>query len=263
MIRSRSDRQVWIQTRGRSRRPVEDGIESLGRTFPAKGNSARRHFIKNTAKGEQIAACIQFLGSRLLGRHVGHRPQRRARAGQVRIARARPGRIARRGARSSHLRQAEVENLGVSTLGDENVCGLDVAVENALGVRRIQPVGHFDGQRQQGLQLQRTAHDRVLQRHAVQEFHGDESLAVLLINFVDGADVGMVERRCRLRLPLKAAERLRVAGNLSGKELERDEAVQLHILGFVHHAHTAAAKLFENAVMRESLADHCARILRG
>jgi hypothetical protein len=86
---------------------------------------------------------------------------------------------------------------------------------------------------------------------------------VLVVNFVDRADVGMVERRCRLRFPLKAAERLRVAGDLSRKELERDEAVQLDILGFVHDAHTAAAELFDNAVVRESLADHGVRILRG
>ena len=35
---------------------------------------------------------------------------------------------------AGHLRQPEVENLGVSSPGNENVCGLDVAVHDALGV---------------------------------------------------------------------------------------------------------------------------------
>jgi hypothetical protein len=33
--------------------------------------------------------------------------------------------------------------------------------------------------------------DAVLQHYAVQELHGDERLAVLVVNFVDRADVGM------------------------------------------------------------------------
>src|ERR1017187_2519396 len=73
----------------------------------------------------------------------------------------------------------------------------------------------------------------------------------------------MVQRRGRLRLPLKAAERLRVASNFSGQELESDEAVQLDVFCFVDHAHTAAAEFFNNAVVRESLADHSGRILVG
>jgi hypothetical protein len=33
----------------------------------------------------------------------------------------------------------------------------------------------------------------MLQRLPVQKFHGDEALALVLANFVDGADVGMVQ----------------------------------------------------------------------
>ena len=44
-----------------------------------------------------------------------------------------------------HLRQSEVENLGVPAPRDENVRRLDVAMNNALAVRGIQRVGNFDG----------------------------------------------------------------------------------------------------------------------
>src|SRR5580698_11446253 len=43
---------------------------------------------------------------------------------------------------------------------------------------------------------------RCFQGLSVEEFHGDEGLAVLLIDLVDGADVGMVQSRGRLRLAL-------------------------------------------------------------
>ncbi len=44
--------------------------------------------------------------------------------------------------------------------------------------------------------------------------------------------------------------------DLIGQELERDEAVQASVFGFVDHTHPAAAELSENAVMRNRRADH-------
>ncbi len=35
------------------------------------------------------------------------------------------------------FRQPEIQNLGVPALGDKDVGGLDVPVDNALGVRRV------------------------------------------------------------------------------------------------------------------------------
>ena len=45
----------------------------------------------------------------------------------------------------------------------------------------------------------------------------------LLVNFVDRADVGMVQGRSGLSFSLKAAERLRVFGHVVGQELESHE----------------------------------------
>jgi hypothetical protein len=59
----------------------------------------------------------------------------------------------------------------------------------------------------------------MLQGEPVQKFHDDERLSVLLINLVDGADVGMVQCRCRLCFTLEASESLRILGDIVGQEL--------------------------------------------
>jgi hypothetical protein len=64
----------------------------------------------------------------------------------------------------------------------------------------------------------------VLQGHPVEELDGDEGVAVLLADVVNGADVGMIQRRGSLRLSPKTGERLGIVGHVIGQELERDEA---------------------------------------
>ena len=49
------------------------------------------------------------------------------------------------------LGQAEVQNLGVAALGDENVRGLDVAVNDSLGMRGVESVGDLDAETQKQL----------------------------------------------------------------------------------------------------------------
>ena len=89
-------------------------------------------------------------------------------------------------------------------------------MDDAAGMRRIQRIGDLNSQGQQFVQRQRLAVDVLLQRHSVEELHGDEGLAIVFIDFVNGADVGMVQGRGGLRLALKAAERLLVFGDIIG-----------------------------------------------
>jgi hypothetical protein len=66
----------------------------------------------------------------------------------------------------------------------------------------------------------------------------------------------MVQGRRGLCLPLKAGERLRVAGDFFGQELESHKAVEPRVFSLVDHTHATAAELVNNAVVRDSLADH-------
>jgi hypothetical protein len=45
------------------------------------------------------------------------------------------------------LAKPKIQNFSVAALGDENVCGLDVTVDNALGMGGIQAIGNLNGQR--------------------------------------------------------------------------------------------------------------------
>ena len=75
-------------------------------------------------------------------------------------------------------------------------------------------------------------------------------------NLINGADVGMVQRRGGLCFPLKTAERLGIFGDLIRQELQGREAVQANVLGLIHHAHATAAQLAQDAVVGDRLVDH-------
>ena len=165
------------------------------------------------------------------------------------------------------LCQAEVEHLGLSAFGYENVGGLNVAVDDAFRLRGIERVGHFDADSENRLQGQGHAADAALEADALQQFHCDEGMPVRFVDVVNGANVGMVERGRGLRLAPETLEHGRVASESLGQELEGDKAAKFGILGAEDHAHAAAAKFFQHAIVGDDAADrelvfcHALRIL--
>src|SRR6202035_2226958 len=94
----------------------------------------------------------------------------------------------------------------------------------------------------------------------LEKLHRDESISIVLVDLVNGADVGMVQGRSGLRLPLEAAERLRVFCDIIGKELQRHKAFQLGVLGLVDDTHPTSAEFLDNPVVGNGLAEHaCGR----
>src|ERR1700688_1240479 len=107
----------------------------------------------------------------------------------------------------------------MSALGDEDVRGLDVAMNNSSGVRRIQRVGNFNCQGKQHIWLDRLSANAMLERESIEKFHGDERFPVLLIDLVDRADVGMVQGRGSFRFTPEPAQGLRIICDIMGQEL--------------------------------------------
>ena len=63
--------------------PVQNRLEDHSRTLATKWQGAGRHLVKHRTEGKQVGSRVQFLGSHLLRRHVGHGAQRGPGAGQV------------------------------------------------------------------------------------------------------------------------------------------------------------------------------------
>ena len=77
-------------------------------------------------------------------------------------------------------------------------------MNDALRMGGVEAISDSNAERQKNLVVERLIVNEVLERDAVEEFHGDERLAVLLANVVDGADVGVIQRRSCLSFALKA-----------------------------------------------------------
>ncbi len=170
--------------------------------------------------------------------------------------RGRARRFRRRLHHRRQLRQTEIQNLGLPSLHQKNVRRLDVAMDDAFGVRRVQPIGNLNPDLQKLRYLHRLPADAVLQRAALQKFHRDERTAFKFADVVNRADPRMVQRGCRARFAAETFDGLGVLRNIVGQKLQRHIAAQPRILGLVHHAHSAAAELFDDAVMGNRAADN-------
>jgi hypothetical protein len=84
-----------------------------------------------------------------------------------------------------HLRRTEVQNLGLFSLRYEDVCGLEVPVNDASRVGSIQRIRDLTPKRQYRFDFQWLSADPMLQGHAIKEFHDDEGLALVLADLVD------------------------------------------------------------------------------
>src|SRR5206468_5640268 len=97
----------------------------------------------------------------------------------------------------THLRQTKIQNLRVSTLGNKNVCRLNVSVNNALGMRRVQRVRDLNSEVEQPFQLERAPKSQFAERLPFHVLHGDERTTLVLADLVNRTNVGMVQsRRC-------------------------------------------------------------------
>ena len=122
-------------------------------------------------------------------------------------------------------------------------------MDDSFRMCRVEGVGNLDAQFEYRFYLQRLATDYVVKRLPFQQFHGDYGPSIDLIDFVDRADVRVVQRGRNLGFPLETAEGLCIVGEFVGKELQRDVATELEVFRFVDHTHAPAADLADDAVM--------------
>ena len=152
--------------------------------------------------------------------------------------------------------QSEIQHLGLVPRGDKNICWLDIAVNDALGVSRFQRIGNLYSQVEKQIELESLFSNALLERLAFQQLHGDKMPPIDLCDLINSADVGMVQRRSRSGLTLKALQRRRIFFQLTRQEFQRDMAAQAEVFSLVNHTHATAAKLVQDAVVGNGFTDH-------
>jgi hypothetical protein len=262
-------REIGIEAQWRHGRAIEDGFEDYGGRVAAEWDHASGHLVENRAEREKIAAGVHFLAAGLLGRHVGDGAESGAGTGELFGSDAGGGHrgggsggIAEWAARCGgrEFCEAEIENFGVAALGDKDIRGLDVAMDDAVGMGGVERVGDFDTDAEEHFEIERTAGDVMLQRFAVEKFHDDVGVGVFFAEIVDGADVWMIESGGGLGFALEALERLMIVGQGFGEEFQGHEAMELGVFCFVNDAHAAATEFFGDAIVGDGAADHWLRV---
>ena len=91
----------------------------------------------------------------------------------------------------------------MASFGYEDVGWFDIAMDDAFRVRRIQRIGDIDGNGKQCSGSSGLPAMRCFKGLPFQKLHGDKGASVLFADIVNRADVGMVQRRGGLGLPLE------------------------------------------------------------
>ena len=75
---------------------------------------------------------------------------------------------------------------------------------------------------------------------------------MVLADVVERADVGMIELRNHARLAVEALAKLSICGELGRERLDRDDAVESRVAGFVDLAHAARARGCDDFIRPEA-----------
>ena len=144
---------------------------------------------ENHAEGVDVRAGVDLrrVAQRLFGRHVRQAPHDAARAAQLRQLLA---------AINGEFGKAEIEQPGVASCVHHDVGRLQVPVDDAALVRRMDAFADLPKQLQNPFRCHLPVVDKTLQGLAVDQFHGVEQCPVIrLAGLVDRDNVGVAQKR--------------------------------------------------------------------
>ena len=154
------------------------------------------------------------------------------------------------------LGQAEIKNLGATLGGDDYVGAFQVTVNNAalMGVR--QRISHLNAVAKERSCGQGFSSNELAQGSAFNVFHGDVGLAIGFANFVDGADVGMVQLGSGARFLKEPRPSCLVSEAAGRQHFQGYVALEPLISGAVNFTHPTRTNLLDDAIVTERAANH-------
>ena len=236
-----------------------DGVDhdlhdELGQGVAAEGELADEALVDDDRERPEVGAVVDgLLGAEVLGAHVERRAEDHAGRGVG---------LGERGA-GRRLRDAEVEHLRDLALviaGEEDVGGLEVAVDEAGGVRHGEGAADLRGDRGDLARREGAlAAEAAVQVLPLEQLHRDVGDAAPHAVVEDLHDVGAPELGRGLGLALEAPRDLGRARGGRVHELERARRLELRVLRGPDGAH---APLAEGADEPEAVGDHEPRLER-
>jgi hypothetical protein len=220
--------------------PLQDVRQTVGDAVALERGSSREHLVEHATECENVRTPIHLAAPCLLGRHVRRGTEDDARArGRVshgwRVVGLRSCGLPR--IPSDELRQSEVEHFDSAFRRDFHIRRLEIAMDDAPVVRRLERLGDLSCDAECLVKRKRSPGDPLSERRPRHELHDQEASAFGFLQSVNRRNVGMIERRERLRLARESRSTVRITGGGLGKQLERDGAVQLRVGGLIDLTH--------------------------
>ena len=219
--------------------------EAFHHSLPRERNLAGQQVIHRAAQVEQVTPAVDIARRSLLGRHVSERTDGVAGGGRER----------RLTVRFHEGAQAEVDDLDLALLAENQVCRLDVAVDDpsVMGMAQAKGgLGHVSGHLRGG---ERAAlPEQLFEVPTGNILHDDIEEIADLIGVESADDVGMIKPAEQPHLPVKPADRARPGGNPRRDDLESDEAAHELVLGLEHTAFVTLPQAIKDNVAADDKA---------
>ena len=155
--------------------------------------------------------------------------------------------------------EAEVGDDDAAVVADEDVVGLEVAVDEAGGLGGGEAAAGGDEGGEDLAPGAGGAAEPLTEGDAVDQLHGEEDLGASDADVVDGDDAGVGEAGHRLGLAEEALGG--GAADVGADQLQGAPAVELRVVGGVDDAHAAGAEALEDEVAAEGGA--AGEVVRG
>ena len=228
-------RQLWREVAGHGDRLDQDSRENVAERRAVERESPGQALERDGAERPEVGAQVDRVGAlRLLGAHVRRRPEDLAHLG----ASARPAR---------ELRDAEIDELRdlvVVLAGEEDVLGLQIAVDDSHGVRAREASRDLSDDTEGGGDVELA--DELEARRQVfadEPLHRDERNALPEVVVEDADDMRALDLRDRPRFEREAGSVACLARGLGAHELHGAADVERQVLGEPDGAHGPTAQL--------------------